>query len=391
MNSAILLILSLLSCCLTTWAQPYGKKMLVVIDSLPVKQAMEDWNTITGEDISDYVVIRDKDSLKQLGSPELDAIMYLFTKAYRSRPDSLKRIPSRKQMVYKNSSWYLNDTLYSGPYIDYYNSGRIQNEGTLLYGKVNGPLTLYYKSGAVRSVWNLENGVRHGPWREYYKNGALRLAKNMHYGRLNGVEEIFYLNGQPVYERKYKNATPHDTLIVYFSTGKIREMRLIKNGITVSSKKELERNQLSIQFRDALFNQDLKAANKSFYKIWLLDSTNIDTYYKEGLLLASELRFEEAIERFDRVLQIEPFQMNAVLERGLSRLKKYHPSFQKHNIKEKKELFLTPEAFNHVPDYELKLICEDLVLADELDATESTIKRIVSEQIFTYCRNVLGR
>ena len=83
--------------------------------------------------------------MKWLRPEQLDGIIYIFTKAYRNRPDGLKRIPSLKQMVMTKEGWNLNGALYTGKYIDYYNSGKIQNEGTLLNSKLNGVLTVYFK------------------------------------------------------------------------------------------------------------------------------------------------------------------------------------------------------------------------------------------------------
>ncbi len=133
----------------------------------------EDWNPVSNEDIADFSVVKNKDSLKQLGWGRLDGITYIFTKAYRARPDSVKRIPSLQQMVLKDELWLLNDTPYSGQYIDYFNSGYIQDEATLLDGKLNGKLIVYFKSGAVKSVANYKNGMPQGFVMQYYKNGAL--------------------------------------------------------------------------------------------------------------------------------------------------------------------------------------------------------------------------
>ena len=83
-------------------------------------------------------VVTDKDSLKWLGWQQTNSITYVFTKAYTWRADSIKKTPSLKRMVMKDSRWNWGDTPYTGRYIDYYNNGRIQNEGTLMNGKTNG-------------------------------------------------------------------------------------------------------------------------------------------------------------------------------------------------------------------------------------------------------------
>ena len=131
-------LLVFLSISSASFGQIPNEKILFVIDSIPILNDPEEWNPIDPNDIADITVIKNKDSLKVLRSEQLDGIIYIFTKAYRNRPDSLKRIPSLKQMVVKNEIWNLNDIPYSGIYIDYYNSGKIQNKGTILNGKLKG-------------------------------------------------------------------------------------------------------------------------------------------------------------------------------------------------------------------------------------------------------------
>src|SRR3954471_14263738 len=103
--------------CCAAFAQG-NRKMLFVIDSIPLMQDPEDWNQLQPVDISEINVISNKDSIKQLGWEQVESITYIFTRAYRERPDSLKRIPSLKQMVMENGAWHLNGQPYTGRYID---------------------------------------------------------------------------------------------------------------------------------------------------------------------------------------------------------------------------------------------------------------------------------
>src|SRR6476646_672305 len=125
MKRPALLLLVLLLVILHSFSQTPGERMLFKIDSIPLFNDPEPWNPITKDDIADMNVIRNKDSIKALGWQDVDAISFIFTKAYRNRPDSLKLIPSLKQMEQKNGAWCFKDTPYTGRYIDYYKSGRI--------------------------------------------------------------------------------------------------------------------------------------------------------------------------------------------------------------------------------------------------------------------------
>ena len=179
-------LLAFLSISATSFGQIPNEKILFVIDSIPILTDPEEWNPIDPIDIADITVIKNKDSLKLLRPEQLDGIVYIFTKAYRNRPDSIKRIPSLKQMVVKNEIWNLNGIPYSGKYIDYYNSGKIQNKGTLLNGKLNGELTVYFKNGNKKFISNYKDGILHGVWNDYYPNGVLLSSRKYADGKIIG-------------------------------------------------------------------------------------------------------------------------------------------------------------------------------------------------------------
>src|SRR3954447_11934962 len=84
-NKIIFLFVGLFFCSISLLGQASGGRMLFVIDSIPLIDDPEDWNPITQEDIADVAVVRNKDSIMQLGWGQLDGITYIFTKSYRSR------------------------------------------------------------------------------------------------------------------------------------------------------------------------------------------------------------------------------------------------------------------------------------------------------------------
>jgi hypothetical protein len=84
--------------------------IFLVVDSIFVIDDPEKGDDILNEDVSDLLIVRNKDSLKLLGYEQFDAVSFVFTKAYRSRPDSIKMIPSTKSMQKKGRalafSWH---------------------------------------------------------------------------------------------------------------------------------------------------------------------------------------------------------------------------------------------------------------------------------------------
>src|SRR4051812_39257123 len=329
-------------------AQAPGK-ILYVIDSIPVMQDPEDWNQLQPENIALINIVNNKDSMKQLGWEQLDGITYIFTRAYLERPDSLRRIPSLKQMVMQDGSWHFHGERYTGKYIDYLNNGRIQDEGYLADGKLHGQLTVYYIDGGKKSVTNYVEGVPEGERMEYYKNGALMQSTNFHEGKVVRISGSWHMNGQLMSEHKPQKQTQYDTVITYYSTGKMESQVLVKNKIAVRTKRDQDLAYYNTMFYQSVNSGDLKNANKLLFKSWLLDSTSADSHFKQGYLYTREFRFDDAIEEFNNALTIEPLLRQALAHRALAAIRKYQQLKAGHqNITELtigvEDLFSIPDA-----------------------------------------------
>lgn len=385
MKKNIIFSLVCLLSCATAVAQPPNQKMLFVIDSVPLLTDPEEWNQVLEEDIADFAVLRNRDSLKLLGWEQLDGITYIFTKEYRKRPDSIKRIPGLKQMKMLDGAWNLHGSPYSGKYIDYYNSGRIQNEGTLVNGKLDGELIVYFKNGSKKSVSNYKDGVLHGAWNNYYTNGAFMQSREYADGKLKTWGIVYFINGQIESEVKPKRETPYDTAFTYYSTGKVKQMRLIRNKVVVPDKKADDVNYYTTKFYQSINAGDIKEANKSFFRIWRIDSTSSDSHFKEGLLMMKEFRFAEAIAEFDRALSTEPLMREALVHRALARIKKHKYPAAKALPKDYKEGLLTLNDIISIADSEKEKICKDLQQAKYVDSGEYYVMKIMPSVILNYC------
>jgi hypothetical protein len=382
----IIYISILCFCYQFSFAQRAKSKTLFIIDSIPLLQDPQPWNSITGDDIADYFVVTHPDSIKKLGWGQLDSITYIFTKPYRLRPDSIKKIPSLKHMVLKKGEWHLNGNIYSGKYINYFNNGSIWDEGTLWNGKLNGKVTIYFKNGNIKSISDYNYGVLDGEVNEYYKNGVLNTRTWYKDGIGDDIREGFFLNGQVEHEFRPKKNTSYDTVIVYYSTGKIKDIQLFQNRMSIWKKNGEEMKKLKKYFQNYPLSGDLKNATLSFYKMVSIDSTQIETQFAEALILARQFRFDDAIVRLDKILSIEPLMQQALLARGLLRFRKYNLAGVNIYSKDFKE---TPPNLENLLALNLDVqqqICNDLLLADALDKHDFYVKYHASEPILDYCR-----
>lgn len=114
MREKILLIL-LISVTFSSQSQNNTENILYIVDSIPIiDEPKEGFNTLTQEQIDNLVVVKQKKVLDSLGYKNLDGIIYVFTKEYVKRPDSIKAIPTTNRMDKRNGKWYLKNS--NNPY-----------------------------------------------------------------------------------------------------------------------------------------------------------------------------------------------------------------------------------------------------------------------------------
>ncbi len=242
------------------WGQAAGPKVVYIVDSILVAADPEKGDDLQGDDVSDMTLIRNKDSLKVLGYGQFDAVSYVFTKAYRARPDSIKKTPSTKSMQRKEGVWLFQGNPYTGRIINYYYSGRKQADGWLLNGKVNGVDILYYQNGHTSLERGYKDGRPNGIEREYYFDGSLRQEGRYAEGKEEGVWKSYFPNGQGKLFDHYKAGELVDSAIKYYSNGTVRERVFIKNGKVIEDQRLVKIKQLMTKSAEKIKEEDADAA-----------------------------------------------------------------------------------------------------------------------------------
>lgn len=196
---------------------------------------------------------------------------------------------------------------------------------------------------------------------------------------------MYFINGQIEHEMKFKNLTEYDTSVTYYSSGKVKEIVLIRKGLALPDNKTDNINYYTNKFYQSINSKDIKDANKSFYKIWIIDSTATDTYFKSGFLKFKEFRFDRAIDEFDKALEVEPLMREALLYRGLARIEKYKLANAKPFQKNTDAPPVTLQDLISIADDEQQKICSDLQKAAFVDASDNYVQKAVPEEILNYC------
>jgi antitoxin component YwqK of YwqJK toxin-antitoxin module len=367
--------------------QSLDPKVAYVVDSIPVIQDPEKGDDILNEDVSDLRIVRNKDSLMLVGYEKFDAVSFIFTKAYRGRPDSIKMIPSTKSMEKKDGLWLFHGSPFTGRIINYYYSGRKQAEGYLANGKVSGVDIFYYQNGHKSMEREYEEGRSNGLEREYYLDGSLRQEGHYTDGKEEGVWRMYYPNGQIKLSSNYKSGELIDSAIRYYSSGIIRDRVLIKNGKVISDPKLAKISQLMEKSKEKNKEGDVRAAIDYATKAIQKDSTYADAYFSRGAIELNEMRFDEAIADLDKALTIEPFMDVALTNRAFARIRKYQFSGSRTLSKNKDIEVRAARDKVDIPPADVEKICSDLGKAVLLGDKSDMIK----EALTNYCHMDMER
>ena len=236
-NKILILLLTILP--IIGFSQNQNENVLYVVDSIPViEEPKEGFGTLTENEIDRVEVLKNKEAIKKKGYKDLDEIIYVFTKEYVKRPDSIRAIPTTKLMTKKNGTWYLkgSSTPYSGRFIDYYLTGKKQGEGTLFNGRLKGKRQMYFLNGALSDEIEYENGISNGTEKRFYDDGTLMQKGDFKNGKEIGIWEMYHPNRQLKQRTNFVDGKMDGESISFYSTGEIKGKNVYKKGIYQKNK-----------------------------------------------------------------------------------------------------------------------------------------------------------
>lgn len=359
-----LIVLTLIS----TIGLSQNEKTLYIVDSIPIiEEPKEGFGTLTENEIDRVDVVKDKQAVEKAGYKDLDGIIYVFTKEYAKRPDSIKAIPTTKSMTKSNATWYLKDSSapYSGKFIDYYLTGKKQGEGVLFNGKLKGKRLLYHQNGALSDEIEYENGISNGLEKRFYDDGTLMQKGNFKYGKENGVWEMYHPNGKLKQRTNFVNGKMDGESISYYSTGKEKGKNIYENGLYQKDKVNDKIYDYYKQAQELYKQGNFKSAIKKYTKCIELQEDWADGYFARGTAKMNNLEFEDAIADFNKTLEIEPYFTNAYANRAFGLIRKYEFSNSR-TLSKSKDVQIMASKETGIPQSDLTKICADLKKAVSL-------------------------
>ncbi|RBA27817.1 toxin-antitoxin system YwqK family antitoxin [Flavobacterium tibetense] len=365
-------------------AQDSNEKILYIVDSIPViEDPKEGFGILTENDIESVEVTKDINRIQKIGLKKIDGIIYIITKEYSKRPDSIRQIPSTKIMEKRNGVWYYkNNQPYTGKFIDYYLNGKKEGEGYLFNGKLKGKRLMFSLDGYITDEVFYENGLPNGLEKRFYKNGNLMQLGEFKNGKEVGIWEMYHPNGKLKQRTNFNNGKMDGESISFYSTGEVKGKYFYKNGIFQNDRNNQKIFDLYNQSQE-LFNQfDIKGAIKKLDAALKINPNWADGYFARGTMKLNNFEFDEAKKDFDITLQIEPYFINAYGNRACTIIRKYEFSNSRELSTSKEvKVFVSKKDFV-IPDNDIEIICNDLNIAIELGDTNS----LVVEAHAKYCK-----
>ena len=360
----LLLTLSTVIC----YSQNQNENVLYVVDSIPIiEEPKEGFGTLTENEIDRVEVLKNKEAIEKIGYKDLDGIIYVFTKEYANRPDSIKRIPTTKLMTKKNATWYLKESSkpYTGKFIDYYLNGNKQGEGILLNGKIQGKRLMYHPNGNISDEIEYENGISSGIEKRFYEDGTLMQKGEFQNGKEIGIWEMYHPNGQLKQRTNFVNGKMDGESFSYYSTGELKGIAKYNDGVYQNDKNTDKIYKYYNQGQEYLKQGKFKSAIKKYSKCIDIRENWADGYFARATAKLNNLEFDDAIKDFNKVLEIEPYYTFAYSNRAFAIIRKYELGNGR-TLSNSNGVQIIASKETDIPESDLTKICEDLKKAISL-------------------------
>nr|WP_321225425.1 hypothetical protein [uncultured Psychroserpens sp.] len=323
--------------------------------------------------------LTDSKKIIELGFHNKDTITFITTQAFNKRSDSIRNIPSTDYILNNtNKTWYKDNVLYSGPFINYYYNGIKKSEGTIINGKVEGVSFHYHTNGIIKEKHNYKNSYFNGTQQYYFNNGNIKKKGDYKNGKRIGTWEEYFINGNLSLQYFYNNSGDTTNAIEYYSNGKVKrklQPYIEFQNIVIYKDFRVNRDhyhhsdylQGKIEFRKKEIKQLRKKLNKLDSKIKSSIPIDLDYLYR-GILYGVLNDRELSIRDFKNALELEPLNYQAQYLLLISLIHKY-----------------LDVSIEKIPVDDINYICSGL--KDRINDHVHKLDVLYLNQYYKYCEN----
>jgi tetratricopeptide (TPR) repeat protein len=250
---------------------------------------------------------------------------------------------------------------FSGDFIEKDEKGATIGTGTFLNGVIDGARTAFYPNGEKSLERIYVEGYANGVGTDYYENGKTKLTGVFKDGEETGKWTFYFDTGEVRVVFHYKEGVQHGEYLEYSKDGTLLKKRYAREEQSGYSDafNELyyKAEELRVQFK-------VKEAIELYDKALEINPTMAKAFFGRGECKGYS-DFEEAIKDYDKAIEFDKDNMLAYRNRGNARF----------NVYSSKGI-LTP------PAEELERACNDLHKAKELGDTSELSEGLID----MYCK-----
>ena len=125
------------------------------------------------------------------------------TTSYTIKPDKSGKLQDNGKLKEEGGAYFLDNSPFTGDFIDHHDNGNKSLEGKFLNGKQEGVWAYYHKNGNRFRTGKYLNGRANGQWVIWRMDGSKWSEKNYVNGQLNGIETRWHPNGQKQSETEW--------------------------------------------------------------------------------------------------------------------------------------------------------------------------------------------
>lgn len=292
----------LLICCWICYsvfckAQADSSQVVFLLDGYRVSS--EVFKQLDPQDLDSIYVCKEAEGMKKMGYEGIGGIVEMMTKAYKSRPDSLRQIPRLKDLTEEDGRYYRDGQPYTSVFIEYYLSGIPKMRGKMRNGYKEGCIESFYPDGMIQKQEFWENGKQTGAFATWYIDGSPR---------------CLYLNtGSPKDLKK----------VCKYSDGRVKYVAWpVENGWKYEKNWEEVQKLLK---SGRLFMEEGKSeeAEKAFTEAIRLNDGCAEAYYYRALVYSDSVDIEKSLKDIDIAITLDPARLEWYKDRAFYRVRKY--------------------------------------------------------------------
>jgi len=246
---------------------------------------------------------------------------------------------------------------FSGNFIEKDEEGATIGTGTFLNGLMDGTRTTFYPNGGKRMERTYIEGYANGVGTDYYENGKTKLTGDFKDGEETGKWTFYFETGEVRVVFHYKNGVQHGEYLEYSKDGTLLKKRYARQGQSGYSDAF---NELYYEAEELRVLLKVDEAIELYDKALEINPTMAKAYFGRGECKGYS-DFEGAIKDYDKAIEFNKDYMLAYRNRGNAIFNVY-----------------SSNGNQKPPAEELERACNDLYKAKELGDTSELSEGLIS-------------